>query len=65
MWIPVPKGSEIFLKGEKQPDQAGQSGVHCVLKSVEKTEGPEGWFLSHTFILKSHPKKYIIIVFCV
>lgn len=35
----IAKGSEISLKGERKSDQAGQSGVHCVLKSMEKAEG--------------------------
>lgn len=34
------KGGKITLKEEKKSDQAGQSGVHCVLKSVEKAENP-------------------------
>lgn len=37
----IAKGSEISLKGERKPDQAGQSGVHCVLKSMEKAEHPK------------------------
>lgn len=53
----LPKGSEIFLKEEKQPDQAGQSRVHRVLKPVEKAEGPEGSFFKSYFHLEKSPYK--------
>jgi len=32
---------EISLKVERKADEAGQSRVHCVLKSMEKVEGPK------------------------